>query len=139
MKIHSTLPETSRTRGGQAHIGLFGVRDTAAPAPVLPSQPSLTERLKAQAARRYEQTYSHRARRFRPSIVAGASAFASVPRVVPGRVYCVERINFTYGHVWLRLVGVREHKAKCQDDRGLPAFIFRHVGRRGSKATKGEA
>ena len=53
---------------------------------------------------------------------------ATVPKLVPGRVYCVERVNFAYGNFWLRLVGVREHKLKCHDDRGVIPQAFRAVG-----------
>ena len=57
----------------------------------------------------------------------------TVPPLVPGRVYCVERINVLYGNDWLRLVGVREHKRKCCDDRGPIALAFRLVGQSGQR------
>ena len=62
---------------------------------------------------------------------------ATVPPLVPGRVYCVEKVNILYGNVWLRLVGIREHKYKCADDRGPMALAFQLVGRTGTSAKKG--
>ena len=60
----------------------------------------------------------------------------TIPRLVPGRVYCVERVNLVCGNLWLRLVGVRENKLKCYDDRGAMAIAFRHAGRSGSNQQK---
>lgn len=59
---------------------------------------------------------------------------ATVPALVPGRVYCVERVNISHNTVWLRLVGVREHKHKCCDDRGPHSAAFRLIGSRTREA-----
>lgn len=57
------------------------------------------------------------------------AAWATVPPLVAGRVYCVERINCVHGNYWLRLVGIREHRRKCVDDRGVPDCCFFFAGR----------
>ena len=67
------------------------------------------------------------------------NAWATVPALVAGRVYCVERVNFLHNNHWLRLVGVREHKIKCCDDRGVSECVFRPVGQNGTGAKKGGA
>ena len=61
----------------------------------------------------------------------------SVPTLLPGRVYCVERINIVYGKQWLRLVGVREHKIKNWDDRGCSFMAFDLAHRSIVRAKKG--
>lgn len=63
-----------------------------------------------------------------------ASMAATVPRLVPGRVYCVERVNFVRDNWWVRLVGVREHRRKCCDDRGVSTIFLARVGPRGTAA-----
>ena len=65
----------------------------------------------------------------KPAMVASA-ADMTVPVMAAGRVYCVERINYLHGNQWLRLVGLKERKRKCCDDRGVFAGLMYHVGRR---------
>ena len=56
-------------------------------------------------------------------------AFRTVPKLVAGRVYCVEKVNHMFNKHWLRLVGHRPIRRPSRDDRGTAAYIFQLVSR----------
>ena len=67
-----------------------------------------------------------------------AGMACTVPKLVPGRVYCVEKVNSVRNNWWVRLVGVREHRIKCCDDRGVSTLFLAQVGRAGTAAGRKE-
>lgn len=63
----------------------------------------------------------------------------TIPKLVLGRVYCVERVNVIDNSQWIRLVGVRENRRKCLSDRGVFHLVFQLVGRQGTGADRTES
>lgn len=55
--------------------------------------------------------------------------FATVPRLVPGRVYCVVSVQPAGRTQWVRLLGVRNNRRKCIDNRGVAGLALALVSR----------
>ena len=60
------------------------------------------------------------------------SVVYTTPALKPGWVYCVEKVNVAYNNYWVRLMGVRENKSKCYDDRGVMHIALARVNPAGS-------
>ena len=54
---------------------------------------------------------------------------STVPKLVPGRVYCVESVQPAGRSQWVRLVGVRNRRRKRTDNRGVVALALALVSR----------
>ncbi len=72
---------------------------------------------------------------------ADHATMATVPKLVPGRVYCVSKVTaskpskiFPGVHQRVHLCGVRLSKRMRNPDYGLPFAAFRHVGDRAEEA-----
>ena len=64
------------------------------------------------------------------------SMVATVPMLTPGRVYCVESVQPAGGTQWVRLLGVRENRRRCPDDRGVIGMALVLVSRAQADTTE---